>query len=254
MSPTVLIAVAALGALSGFLAGLTGSTGTYLALSLLTLTLPDAHLAIGTTLIYSLILCAWGAAAHHRAGRSRPDIALAVGLPAAATAIAGAWLAEQLPSRTLTAGIAIVTATAILAMVIGRNRADTADTQHFTPGRTTYLAAAGGGLALGLLQGTFGVGGGFLLLPFLILALRVPTRLAVAATLFAGIPSLAAAAISHLLLGNVHPAALTALLVGALPLAHLGARTTGRIPPAKVRYVVLGLLSLSCIAMTAAAA
>ena len=111
-----------------------------------------------------------------------------------------------------------------------------------------------GGLALGLLQGTFGVGGGFLLLPFLVLALRVPTRLAVAATLFAGIPSLATAAISHLLLGNVQPAALTALLVGALPLARLGARTTGRIPPAKVRYVVLALLSLSCIAMTAAAA
>ena len=49
-------------------------------------------------------------------------------------------------------------------------------------------------------------------------------------------------------------AALAALLVGALPLARLGARTTGRIPPAKVRYVVLALLSLSCIAMTAAAA
>ena len=97
-----------------------------------------------------------------------------------------------------------------------------------------------GGLALGLLQGTFGVGGGFLLLPFLVLALRVPTRLAVAATLFAGIPSLAVAALSHLLLGNVDPAALAALLAGALPLAWLGARTTGRIPPAKVRYVVLG--------------
>jgi len=42
VSPTALIAVLALGAVSGFLAGLTGSTGTYLALSLLTLALPDA--------------------------------------------------------------------------------------------------------------------------------------------------------------------------------------------------------------------
>ena len=166
-----------------------------------------------------------------------------MGLPAAATAIADAWLAERLPSHTLTAGIAIVTAAAILA-----------DTRHFAPGRTTYLGAASGGLALGLLQGTFGVGGSFLLLPFLVLALRVPTRLAVACTLFAGIPSLAAGAISHLLVGNVQSAALAALLAGALSLARLGARTTGRIQPAKVRYVVLGLLSLSRIAMTAAAA
>jgi len=130
---------------------------------------------------------------------------------------------------------------------------NTADTRSFEPGRTTYLVAASGGLALGLLQGAFGVGGGFLLLPFLVLALRLPTRQAVACTLFAGIPSLFAAAISHVLLGNVQPAALAALLAGALPLVWLGARTTGRIPPVKVRYVVLGLLSLSCIAMTAAA-
>jgi uncharacterized membrane protein YfcA len=147
-----------------------------------------------------------------------------------------------------------MTAAAMLAMLLGRHRADTADTQHFAPGRTTYLAAASGGLALGLLQGTFGVGGDFLLLPFLVLTLRVPTRLAVAATLFAGVPSLLTGAISHLLLGNVQATALAALLVGALPLAWLGARTTGHIPPARVRNVVLGLLSLSCIAMTAAAA
>jgi uncharacterized membrane protein YfcA len=105
---------------------------------------------------------------------------------------------------------------------------------------------------LGLLQGLFGVGGGFLMLPFMVVVLRVPTRLAVACALVAGIPSLLAGATSHVVLGNVDPVALAALLVGALPLAWVGARTTGRVSPAAVRRVVLGLLTVSCAGLVTA--
>lgn len=253
VTPLALAGVAAAGAVSGFLGGLTGSAGTYLALSLLTLLLADAHAAVGTTLVYALVLCVWGAVAHHGAGRSLPGVALAVGLPAAGTAVAGAWLAERLPDRALAAGVVALTAVVITATVLGRGRVrDDDGVRPDLHGRAGIVAVLGG-LALGLLQGLFGVGGGFLLLPFLVVVLRVPTRLAVACTMLAGIPGLLAGAASHLALGNVDPVALGALLLGALPLAWVGARATGRVAPATVRHVVLGLLAVSCAALVASA-
>lgn len=252
VTPLALAGVTAAGALSGFLGGLTGSAGTYLALSLLTLLLADAHLAVGTTLVYALALCVWGAVVHHGAGRALPGVALAVGLPAAGTAVAGAWLAEGLPDRALAAGVVALTVTVIAATVLGRGRVRDDGPRPDLHGRAGVVAVLGG-LALGLLQGLLGVGGGFLLLPLLVVVLRVPTRLAVACTLLAGIPGLLAGAISHLVLGNVDAIALGALLLGALPLAWVGARATGRVAPATVRRVVLGLLTVSSAGLVASA-
>lgn len=249
MSVTV-FGVAAAGAVSGFLAGLTGSAGTYLALSLLTLVLADAHLAVGTTLVYALVLCVWGVVSHRGEGRFAPGVALAVGLPAAGTAVVGAWLAERLPDGALVAGVAVLTVAVVVATVLSRAREAAGPPEL---GRTGWAVAGLGGLVLGLLQGLFGVGGGFLLLPFLVVALRVPTRLAVACTLLAGIPGLLAGAASHVVLGNVDPVALAALLVGALPLARVGARAAGRVSPEAVRRTVLALLTVSCAALVATA-
>ena len=95
MTGLVVVAVVLVGAVSGFFAGLVGSAGTYLTLSLLTIVLGDAHLAVGTTVVYALTMCVWGAVAHLRAGRFVPGVAMALGLPAAGTAVLGAWIAAQ---------------------------------------------------------------------------------------------------------------------------------------------------------------
>jgi uncharacterized membrane protein YfcA len=53
LGAAALAGVVAIGALTGFFAGLTSSAGTYLAVSLLALVLADTHLAVGTTAIYA---------------------------------------------------------------------------------------------------------------------------------------------------------------------------------------------------------
>jgi uncharacterized membrane protein YfcA len=249
MTGLVVVAVVLVGALSGFFAGLVGSAGTYLTLSLLTIVLGDAHLAVGTTVVYALTMCVWGAVAHLRAGRFVPGVAMALGLPAAGTAVLGAWIAEQLSDRALTLGVAALTATVVIATLLGGGRADRTQESAFRATRRSYLAAIAGGLLLGLLQGMFGVGGGFLAVPFLVVALRMPTRLAIACSLVAGIPSLLAGGISHAVLGNVHALTLGALLLGALPFAWIGARRTGRTSPVTLRYVILAMMSVSCVTL-----
>jgi uncharacterized membrane protein YfcA len=252
MTALAIVGVVLVGTVSGFFAGLVGSAGTYLTLSLLTIVLGSAHLAVGTTVVYALTMCVWGSVAHLRAGRFVPGVAMALGVPAAGTAVLGAWIAEQLSDRALTVGVAALTAIVIVATLLGGSRGDRGADAEFRPDRRTYLEAMAGGLLLGLLQGMFGVGGGFLLVPFLVVALRMPTRLAIACSLVAGIPSLLAAGISHAVLGNVHPLALGALLVGALPFAWIGARRTGRTSPVALRYVILGMMSVSCVTLIVA--
>jgi uncharacterized membrane protein YfcA len=251
VTPLAIAAIVALGAVSGFSSGLVGTGGTYLTLTLLAIVLGDAHSAVGTTLVYALVIASWASIAHVRNGRFSPALALWLGLPSALTAAAGAWIAEQLPDRTLSLGVAVLTGVVALVTVAGRKASDRVAEADFRATRATYAGAVAGGLGLGLLKGVFGIGGGFLLLPYMVVVLRVPTRLAVACSLVAGIPGAIVGGAGHLLLGNVHPIALAALLAGALPLTWAGAAATGRVPAAALRHVFLGLLTVSGCALIA---
>lgn len=249
LTPLAITTIVLVGALTGFTTGLVGAGGTFLALTLLTIMLGDAQLAIGTTLAYAFVVCVSGASAHLRAGRFSPGISLALGVPAACTAVLGAWIAEHLSDRALTLGVAGLAVVVVVGSLAWFGRTNLDHDAEFRPTGATYLGAVLGGLAIGVLQGTFGIAGGFLLLPYLVVVLRVPPRLSVACTLVASIPSLFAAGLSHTLLDNVYPLALGALLLGALPFTWLGAAATGRIPVTVLRNVFVGVLCLSSIAL-----
>ncbi|MBA2309363.1 MAG: sulfite exporter TauE/SafE family protein [Pseudonocardiales bacterium] len=251
LTPLAFAAIVLIGAFSGFSAGLVGSAGAYLALALLTIMLGDAHAAIGTTLVYVFVVCIIGAIAHLRAGRFSPRVSLALGIPAASTAVLGAWIAEYLSDRVLSLGVAALAAIVVITTLLhwGQRDGDGDDDDTFTPNRATYVGAVTGGLGLGVLQGMFGIGGGFLLVPYLVVVLKVPPRLAVACALVAGIPSLFAGGLSHVVLDNVHYLALVALLAGALPSTWLGAAATGRVSVALLRNVLIGLLTVSVVAL-----
>jgi uncharacterized membrane protein YfcA len=251
LTPLAFAAIFLVGAFSGFAAGLVGSAGAYLALALLTILLDNAHAAIGTTLVYVFVVCVIGAVAHRRAGRFSPGVSLALGIPAASTAVLGAWIAERLSDRVLSLGVAALAAIVVIASLLHWGERDSDGDDQFKPTRATYVGAAVGGLGLGVLQGTFGIGGGFLLVPYLVVVLKVPPRLAVAGALVAGIPSLFAGGLSHVVLGNVHYLALAALLAGALPSTWLGAAATGRVSVILLRNVLIGLLIASIIALVA---
>lgn len=109
--------------------------------------------------------------------------------------------------------------------------------------------AAGIGFAAGFAGGLFGVGGGLLIVPGLVLLLA--TRQAEAhATSLAAIVAMAAASASRFALGgSVDWAAVPLLFLGAGAGAYLGARLVGRIPDVWLARAFVALAVVGAVRM-----
>lgn len=110
-----------------------------------------------------------------------------------------------------------------------------------------WLAATG--LAAGVLSGLFGVGGGIVMVPAMVLMLGIAQRRAQAASLAAIIPIATVGALVFGGADNLDLAAAAALIAGAL----IGVRIAGRILPrlsdARLRQIFGALLAAVAIAM-----
>jgi uncharacterized membrane protein YfcA len=120
-----------------------------------------------------------GAIGHWRAGNVRLSGALLFGLVAMAGAYGGARASGLLDGREqlLILGVVMAAAAAMMLRSAWRESAEVAEQR--VPSRALYLVA----LAVGALTGTIGIGGGFLLVPALVVFGRVPMREAVGTSL-----------------------------------------------------------------------
>ncbi len=108
-------------------------------------------------------------------------------------------------------------------------------------------AAVGGGVAAGLVAGMFGVGGGVLLVPLIVLVLKRPQHVAHATSLVA-VTLAATAGVSRFAVdGAVAPVGGLLLAVGAITGARLGAAFLPRISEGWLRRLFAGVLIVLAI-------
>lgn len=172
------------GGLVGFMLGLVGGGGSILAVPLMVYVVGvgDAHTAIGTSALAVAASAASNLLVHARAGRVR----LAIGSTFTAAGIAGAWLGAGLGQRF--DGQRLLLLSAVLMLVVATlmfvRRGSGGDPAARLDRRSApRLLLAGGGT--GVLSGFFGIGGGFLIVPALMWAARLPILLAVGSSLLA---------------------------------------------------------------------
>jgi len=105
-----------------------------------------------------------------------------------------------------------------------------------------YLTCIGIGLAAGVLSGLFGVGGGTVIVPFLVLFLHFDQRLAAGTSLAAIVPTATVGVISYAVTGSVAwiPALLLAL--GAVFGAQIGTWLLPRLSLTVLRWAFVGFL------------
>ncbi|WP_460802084.1 sulfite exporter TauE/SafE family protein [Microbacterium sp. GXF6406] len=117
-------------------------------------------------------------------------------------------------------------------------------TESTRPARTprAYAAFVGIGLLAGVLSGLFGVGGGTVIMPMLVLLLAFDQRLAAGTSLAAIVPTASVGVISYALHGSVAwiPAAI--LAAGAVVGAQIGTRLLPRISQTALRWCFVGFL------------
>src|SRR6516225_9610307 len=178
------IAVAA-GLLIGVLLGALGGGGSILTVPVLVYLLhQEPHAATAGSLLIVGITAAAGTIAHWRTGRVRLAPGIAFGVLGVAGSYAGTRLSSSVPPDlllSLFAGLMLAAAAAML-----RRRPGTAGQDERAGGSTivrralTIIAAATG---VGLLTGFFGVGGGFVIVPALVLAMGIDMPAAVGTSL-----------------------------------------------------------------------
>ena len=170
------------GSVVGFSLGLVGGGGSILAVPMLVYVvgLDNPHVAIGTSAIAVAVNAASNLAMHGRAGNVKWHCAVVFAAAGVAGAFLGSTLGKMMDGRKL------LVLFAILMMVVGalmlRSRAIKGNSS-VSLSRENIPKLLGLGLTAGAISGFFGIGGGFLIVPALILATGMPILNAVGSSL-----------------------------------------------------------------------
>ena len=172
------------GALVGFSLGLVGGGGSILAVPLMVYVVgvPKPHIAIGTSAIAVAANAAINLFNHARGGTVMWSVALVFAVSGMAGALAGSTLGKMLDGQKLLALFALVMLVIAMLMLRARSRIGASDVKM---SRANLPAVIGLGVATGTLSGFFGIGGGFLIVPALMLATGMSIMNAVSSSLVA---------------------------------------------------------------------
>lgn len=224
------------GAIIGLMLGVLGAGGAIFTAPLLMFVFDVPPREATTVSLVVVLLAAASGLVGHRGSRTvqwREGATFgAVGTVAAA---GGSWLATVLPERVLTAGFAVLLLVAAAAML----RQPKASSERKP--RKSLLVVAAAALGVGLVTGFFGVGGGFVIVPALVLVLGFGIREATATGLLViAVNSVAALAVrgpQYLDWAIALPMAL-----GAVAGSFAGARVAHRLPREKLRQAFAAVM------------
>jgi uncharacterized protein len=228
----MMILAIALSSLIGVALGLLGGGGSILTLPILTYVAGlDPRSAIASSLFVVATTSAVGAIAHARAGRVQWRTALVFGGAGMAGSLGGSRIATYLPGRFLMVLFALLMLVTAGAMLRGRRApAVVAEVRPLRARQALFYGAA-----VGSLTGLVGAGGGFLIVPALVLlgGLEMPAAIGtslvvIAMSSFAGL----AGRLGHVTLDWP----LTLLVTAAAVIGSFGGGAlVGRVPPAALR-------------------
>jgi len=171
----------------GFVLGLLGGGGSVLTVPILIYALNvPVKPAIATSLCVVGMVAFIGFLTHAQQGTVAKRVAFIFGPFAVAAAYAGARLARHVPAEVQLVLFAIVSLVGSVMMFRGTFRKATAsEPVPYKPviDTRTFILLALEGVGVGLVTGLIGVGGGFLIVPALVLVAKLPMRLAIGTSL-----------------------------------------------------------------------
>ena len=268
MTPVELLSFAAIGLMAGAVGGLLGIGGSTVFIPIATLLLgPDQQVYQAAAMILNAAVAASATLRHWRAGVLTPRrvvptaivavVAVLFGV-AAGNALGGAMLGR------LFGGLLLILAVSEIRALLRRPAAAGSDPGTDEPPARQHPALLGGiGLAMGLLGGLLGVGGGTIGVPMLRYGARLPLRVCIATAAAVTLPLAVVGAIyKNLSLaqlpGESAEAERWALLIAAAVVptaiggAFLGATLVHRLPLRAIRVAFVVLLVTAGARMTLA--
>jgi len=247
-----------LGVIIGALVGLLGGGGSILAVpGLVYLAGQDLPKAVATSLLVVGITAVVAVLPRLRERQIAWRIALLFGVAGAATAFAGAAVNRALPAAVTLGLFAALMVAAGVRMLQKKPATGTACTVD--DGRVNWRRCLprtlAGGLVVGFLTGLLGVGGGFLIIPVLVLALGLPMTTAVGTSLVVVAINSAAGFAAHAGEVSLDLPVTTAFTAAAVAAALVGGRLGARADAVVLRrwfdWVILAVAVLIAGQLTA---
>lgn len=240
----------------GFLSGLLGIGGGILMTPLLLYGPPlfgvgefSVQEVTGLTIVLGLLASASGVLRHRAYGFVSQRLVLYMGVTIALASLTGAILSRFTAAGALLAILACLALVAAVLMLLPPPKGgDEALSFDFRPSRARATAVAAG---VGFLGGMVGLGGAFILVPFMIQVLRVPTRLTIGSSLGIVFFSALAGFAGKAGTGQIPLAAALALALGAIPGAQLGGYASPRVRPALLRQALALIIVFAAARMWA---
>jgi uncharacterized protein len=229
----MLAVVLALALLIGVTLGLLGGGGSILAVPILVYVAgQDPKAAIAMSLLVVGVTSAVGAVAHARAGRVQWRTGLVFGVAGMVGAYGGGRLAAFIPGDVLLIAFGLMMAATAIAMLRGRSAPPTGG---HAPGPLPLGRIVLEGAVVGVVTGLVGAGGGFLVVPALVLLGGLPMSVAVGTSLVVIALKSGAGLLGYLASTPIDWTLALAVTGAAVAGSLLGGLLTGRIPEARLR-------------------
>lgn len=243
MDLTGLVELVVLGLVVGLVLGGLGGGGAILTVPVLVFVIGQSP---GMATASSLVIVGLAAVVGVLGAARNGGVSWRTGLGLGAAGLPAAWLGSRLnplvDGNLLLVGFAVIMLAAAVGMF--RSQRDHAPSARQRSRLASVAAVLGSGLAVGFVTGFFGVGGGFVVVPALVVVLGLPMDLAVGTSLVvvalnAGVALLARIGTTHLDWAVVVPFALAAMAA-----TLLGRRVADRLPSVRLRQAFGVLLVL----------
>ncbi|HTL31797.1 MAG TPA: sulfite exporter TauE/SafE family protein [Kofleriaceae bacterium] len=226
----MLLAVLGLSISIGVSLGLLGGGGSILTVPILTYVAGmSAKTAIASSLFVVGVTSAAGILAHARAGRVQWRTGMLFGTAGMAGAYAGGHLGAFIPGQLLMILFGVMMAVTAVAML--RKRRDVVPRRGDLP----IAKVLGNGAGVGLIAGIVGAGGGFLIVPALVLRGGLSMPLAIGTSLVVISMQSFAGFIGHLGYVTIDWPLTIGVTVAAVIGSLIGGSFVGRIAPAALR-------------------
>lgn len=265
MDTLTLFALPALvGAGIGVLSGMLGIGGGTILVPVFRLLFNMSPVMSTATSLFTIIpTSVSGVASHVRFKTCVVSLGVATGLGGALTSPVGVWLASISPSWAIMVAAALIigwSAVDVLRKAVKESRTAEAgqsakgDANDAAPPpssvkltRKQLVTGAIIGLGAGLASGYVGVGGGFIMVPFMLSFVGIPMRLASGTSLMAVMILAVPGVIEQALFGNINYLAGIAVAVGSIPGAAVGARLVRVVPERTLRFIFSGFLLVAAV-------
>lgn len=249
----------------GFTIGMTGiGAGILVVPSLLYIVGLPTVSAVGTGLVYSVLVKSYGAYEHFKLQTIRKRTAFYIvvgGVPAVlATSFVITHLAK-IAGDSFDSALKIVISVVMLATWtlmfrnVIKNYRKGASTKYYVPPehfpRERKLYGIAAGVGVGVLLGSTAIGGGAPIALILVTVFQLSPNNTVGTSVFIGILMSAVGAFAYLLRGNTDVLVAVTMFIGSIPGVYLGSRIAVKLPHRILSATIFSVVTISVIVMFA---